>query len=226
MLSIGIDKFHNYVLQALDELKNLEPENMVGEDELDTLKLVKGFIVEAIVKAHKDAPSYLIDGVKGEQKPAKPEANKDYDFEVSFDSEGKVATIKMLMECVRLASIKASDSNYVVSDYAVEDSPIGRMQLDKYVRGTYDDPRLIIKKSLAESRTPLFDYYTTKDNTATFTLEYVPYPVEESDTFEISEKVEYAVMSLLTAMVLDALSYHDKATLYKNKYQEYLQTAK
>jgi hypothetical protein len=100
------------------------------------------------------------------------------------------------------------------------------MQLDKYVRGTYDDPRLIIKKSLAESRTPQFDYYTTKDNTATFTLEYVPYPVEKSETFKISEKVEYAVMSLLTAMVLDALSYHDKATLYKNKYQEYLQTAK
>lgn len=226
MLSIGIDKFHNYVLQALDELKNLEPENMVGEDELDTLKLVKGFIVEAIVKAHKDAPSFLVDGIEGTQKPAEPVANTIYDFEVSFDAEGKVATIKMLTECVRLASIKASDSNYIVSDYAVEDSPIGRMQLDKYVRGTYDDPRLIIKKSLVDSRTPQFDYYTTQDNNATFTLEYVPYPVEESETFEISEKVEYAVMNLLTAMVLDALSYHDKATLYKNKYQEYLQTAK
>lgn len=213
MLTLGIDKAHTYVLQVLDELKGLE--GMLETDELDTMKLVKGFIVQAIVKAHKDAPAYLVDGNIATQ-------GEDFDVTVT---DG-VANIVMLQESARLASLKASDSPVVVSDYATEDSPIGRMQNNRYVRGTWDDPRLIIKRAWADMRRPEYLYYSVKDDKATFTLEYVPYPLEDSEEFEIADKLEYAVLNLLAAMVLNALSYADKANIYMAKYQEYLQLSR
>lgn len=230
MISLSLDKAHSYILQVLDELKNAEDVAMLAEvDNLDTRKMAEAFLIEAMLKAHKDAPSYLLDGVVGEEKPrtwqeGTPAPNdEDYDYAVTFN--GTTAKIVMLKKSARLASIKASDSPVVVADYASEDSPIGRMQNDKYVRGTYDDPRLIIKKNWTNTRQPEYQYYSVKDNTATFALEYIPYPESTSD-LQISDKLEYAVLNLLASMVLDALSLSDKAAIYKNKYVEYLQTAR
>lgn len=229
MITLSLDTAHKYILQVLDEFKNTDGVPMLAEvDNLDTRKMAEAFLIEAMVKAHKDAPSYLIDGKEGKEKPrtweeGKEPDNKDYDYSVTI--EGTTAKIVMLQKSARLASIKASDSPVVVVDYAPEESPIGRMQNDKYVRGTYDDPRLIVKKNWAEERKPEYLYYSVKDNTATFALEYVPYPTSTS-SMQISDKLEYAVLNLLASMVLDALSLSDKAAIYKNKYVEYLQTTR
>lgn len=213
MQSLSLDKAHLYVVQALDELKSLEGDTMLGTDELDTKKLVDGYIIEAVLKSHKDAPSYLLDG---KAEPAFTAEIQD-DFSVN---------IVMNQESARLVSLIASDSLVMVTNYAPEESPIGRMQNNKYVRGTYDDPRLIVKKVWANDRKPEYIYYSVLDKDSTFTLEYIPYPKVEKGSISISDKMEYAVLNLLVSMVLDALSLHDKATLYKNKYQEYLQTAR
>ena len=216
MIELSLDKAHTYVLQVLDELKNADDMPMITESEgLDTYKLTEGYIEEAAYRAHKDAPSLLVDGVIGKGGEA---------YIVTITD--KVAEIVMLQETARLASIKASDSNVVVVDYASEESPIGRMQNNEYVRGTYDDPRLIVKKVWQDNRKPEFLYYCTKDSDATFTLEYVPWIVLKDGAVTICEKLEYAVLSLIVSMVLDALSLHDKAALYKAKYQEYLQIAR
>ena len=215
MLTLGIDKAHTYILQVLDELKGMEDTGMLETDELDTMKLVKGFIVQAIVKAHKDAPAYLVDGNI---------ATQGEDFAVTV-TDG-VAKIVMLQESARLASLKASDSPVVVSDYVTEDSPIGRMQNNRYVRGTWDDPRLIITRAWADMRKPEYLYYSVRSENPSFTLEYVPYPFEESEEFEIADKLEYAVLNLLASMVLTALSLADKANIYMTKYQEYLQSSR
>jgi hypothetical protein len=216
MQTLLLDKAHLYVVQALDELKSLEGSTMLGTDELDTKKLVDGYIVEAVLKSHKDAPSYLLDG--------KTEAA----FTATIQEDLSVKIV-MTQDSARLVSFKASDSPTVVTDYAPEESPIGRMQNNKYVRGTYDDPRLIVKKVWAADKKPEYVYYSVKEKTETgptFTLEYIPYPKIKDSSVEISDKMEYAVLNLLVSMVLDALSLHDKATLYRNKYQEYLQTAR
>lgn len=216
MQTLSLDKAHLYVVQALDELKSLEGSTMLGTDELDTKKLVDGYIVEAVLKSHKDAPSYLLDG---KTETAFPPTIQD-DLSVK---------IVMTQDSARLVSFKASDSPAVVTDYAPEESPIGRMQNNKYVRGTYDDPRLIVKKVWTADKKPEYVYYSVKEKTETgptFTLEYIPYPEIKNGSVEISDKMEYAVLNLLVSMVLDALSLHDKATLYRNKYQEYLQTAR
>lgn len=228
MIDLSLDKAHTYVLQVLDELKNADDMPMIVEAEgLDTYKLTEGYIAEAAFRAHKDAPSLLVDGVTGTPEPAKEEdkvSGKEYDYAVTIESN--VAKIVMLQETARLASIKASDSNVVVVDYASEESPIGRMQNNEYVRGTYDDPRLIVKKVWTNNRKPEFLYYCTKDSKATFTLEYVPWIELKNGTVSICEKLEYAVLNLLVAMILDALSLHEKANLYKAKYQEYLQISR
>ena len=216
MIQLSLDNAHKYVLQTLDELKNLEDDTMLVEgEELDTRKLTEGYIIEAVLRAHKDAPSYLVDGVTGV---------KEVDYSVTITDN--VAKIIMLQKSARLASLKASDSHVVVTDHAAEESTIGRMQNNPYVRGTYDDPRLIVKKVWADDYKPEYLYYSVNDNTTTFTLEYVPYPEIKDGAVSISEKLEYAVLNLLVAMVLDALSLNDKANLYRTKYQEYLQTAR
>lgn len=230
MIELSLDKAHGYILQVLDEIKNTEDMAMLAETEdLDTRKMAEGFFVEAVLKAHKDAPSYLVDGKEGKEKPrtweeGKEPKDEDYDYSVTFD--GTTAQIVMLQESARLASIKASDSDIVVVDYAPEDSPIGRMQNNAYVKGTYDDPRLIVKKVWAEVRRPEYLYYSVKGNTATFDLEYVPYPVLQGDKLSVSDKLEYAVLNLLASMVLEALGLIDKANIYKTKYVEYLQSAR
>lgn len=215
MFPLSLAQANGYVLRALDEIKNLEGNvEMLGDsDDLDTRKQVSGYIVEAALKSHKDAPSFLIDGIVGEQ---------DTDYRVTINDDLS-AEIVFLQDSARLASIKATDSDFVVCDHAPQESPIGRMQKNPYTKGTYDDPRLIEKKVWAEGKRPEYIYYSLKDKEATFEVEYVPYPVIEDDSVMISDKMEYAVLNLLTAMVLDALSYHDKANLYREKYQGYLQ---
>lgn len=231
MKTLSLDSAHKYILQTLDELKNLDNDIMLVDVEgLDTQKLVDGYIIEAVLKAHSDAPSYLIDGVLGEVEPAEPIEGYEYDYSVGI-TDDLVANITMLEESARLVSLQASDSNVVVVDHAAEESPIGRMQNNEYIRGTYDDPRLIVKKVWENDKKPEYKYYCVTSKDTTFTLEYFPYPEISTgvDGFKyvyIADKLEYAVLNLLVGMVLDSLSLHDKANLYKAKYQEYLQTAR
>lgn len=219
MIDLSLDHAHKYLLQVLDELKNLEGGDMLVEaDELDTMKLTEGYIVEAALKAHKDAPAHIVEGLVGV---------RDTDYSVEYeDDDANVAIIKMLQPTARLASLKASDSHVVMVDPIAEDTPIARMQHNKYVRGTYDDPRLIVKSVWEQAYCPEYAYYSVKSQNATFKVEYVPYPELMGDTVQISSKLEYAVLTLLVTMVLDALSYSEKANIYRAKYQEYLQTTR
>ena len=215
MLTLGLDKARKYILNVLDELQNASEEGLLIDEESDTLKLTRGFLAEAIVKSHREAPSHLLDGKIGV-------AGEDYEVDI----KDNIANINMLQTSARLVSLKSSDSTVVVSDYVTEDSPIGRAQNNKYVRGTYDDPRLIIKRAIADVRKPEYLYYSVNASDATFSLEYIPYPEDGAETHNIAEKLEYAVLNLLASMVLDALTLPDKANIYKAKYQEYLQTAR
>ena len=215
MATLSLTRAHDYVLQVLDEMVSSDETPMLnGSEDFDTLKLTEGYLLEAIIKAHKDAPSFLVDGVVGKE-------GEDYDV----DWEEKVGHLKMLNNVLRVVSVKAEDSPVIVSDYSTEDSPIGRMQGNKHVRGTYDDPRLIVKKVWNTDRQPEFYYYTAKEASTTLQVEYIPYPEDIATAF-IADKLEFAILNLVASMVLDALSLHDKAVLYKNKYQEYLSVSR
>lgn len=215
MIQISPTYAHDYILQVLDELENSENDSMLSEAEgIDTLKLTEGYLAEAVIKAHKDAPSLVVDGVVGKE---------DEDYEVEWSE--KVADLKMLKDTIKVVSVKV-DGSPVVTEYFPEDSAIGRMQDNQYVRGTYDDPKLIVKKVWEHDRKPEFYYYSAKESKPTMNVEYIPYPDSSLSTVSISDKLEYAVLNLVASMVLDALSLHDKATIYKNKYTEYISASR
>lgn len=227
MISLSLDRAHGYILHVLDELKNTEDMTMLAETEdLDTRKMAEGFLIEAVLKAHKDAPSSMIDGKIGVEQPRNEEdidENMTYDYKVLI--KDNVAEIVFLQKSARLANIKASDSFVVVTDAIGEDQPIARMQYNKYVRGTYDDPMLIVKQVWKENFKPEYLYYSVKDDSAIFEVEYFPYPELVADSVLIADKLEYAVLNLLASMVLDAFALFDKSAIYKAKYVEYLQIA-
>lgn len=228
MIQLSISAAHAYVRKVLDELTSVEELGMlVSPDSMDLHKLVEGFIVEAAVRVHSTAPSHLLDGITGQI---------DTDYKV--EPTGKVLTITMEKDCVRIVSIKAKDSDHVVCNLIPEDSAEGRMQLNSYLRGTYDDPRAVLMKNWAGDYLPAVKYYSLKDelekdkpetaaNEAGDTeepivkVEYIPYPVIDETIIMVSPRLEYNVLNEVAAMVLDAVNESQKAQLYRAKAQNY-----
>ena len=213
MFQLSISAACAYVRKALDELISVEEIGMlVSPDAVDIHKLVEGCIVEAAVRVHTDAPSYLLDGIAG---------TLDEDYSASL--QDKVLTITMKKDCVRIASIKAGDSDYVVCDLIPEDSAEGRKQLNKYTCGTYDDPRVVLMKKWTGEYQPILKYYSLKKDAVNpgITLEYIPYPVIDETIILISPRLEYNVLNEIVALVLDSINESQKAQLYRAKAQNY-----
>lgn len=211
MIQLSISAACAYVRKVMDELISVEEIGMlVSPDAVDLHKLVEGSIVEAAVKVHNLAPSVMIDGILG---------TAGTDYETSLTE--KVLTITMKKDTIRIASVKASDSSIIVSDLVPEDSAEGRKQLDKYVRGVPDDPRLVLAKVWAGDNLPVLKYYTTEETEVE--LYYVPYPEIEETIIMICPKLEYAVLNEIAAMVLDILGEHEKAAIYREKANKYME---
>lgn len=211
MYQLSIISATAFVRTALDELTTVEETGMlVDADAVNLQRLVVNSIVEAVVKTHQGALSVLIDGNIGVQ-------GEDYTAEL--DDNG-VITITMLQDTLRVASIQAADSPVVLTDIVPEDSAEGRKQLNEYVRGVSDDPRVVLQKRWSDPYRPIMKYYSTEEDTCpAISLEYVPYPVLEEAVISISPQLEYAVLNELVAMVLDSVNQHDKAALYRAKSQ-------
>lgn len=211
MYQLSIISATAFVRTALDELTTVEETGMlVDADAVNLQRLVVNSIVEAVVKTHQGALPVLIDGNIGVQ-------GEDYTAEL--DDNG-VITITMLQDTLRVASVQAADSPVVLTDIVPEDSAEGRKQLNRYVRGVSDDPRVVLQKVWSEAYKPIFKYYSTEEDTCpAISLEYVPYPVLEEAVISISPQLEYAVLNELVAMVLDSVNQHEKAALYRAKSQ-------
>lgn len=209
MYQLGVNTACNYVRTILDELISVEDTGMlVDVNSLDLHKLVENSIVEAVVRVHGSASSVLVDGIYGE---------KDKDYSAELNADGSI-TITMLKDTLRVASIKASDSPVVVCEYIAEDSAEGRKQLNKYIRGVSDDPRVVLAKRWKGEYMPVFVYYSTESKTLPeMTIEYLPYPIIEESMVNISPRLEYAVLNEIAAMVLDSINQHEKAALYRTK---------
>ena len=221
MYQLSVGAAYAYTRKCMDELFSIETEGMVGiTDDLNLRKQVEDCIVEAVVKTHKNAPSDLLEGVMGA-------------YDISYDltaeenlGEGEegVLTITMKENTLRIVSIKAYDSDVVVCNFIPEDSAEGRKQLNKYVRGVSDDPRVVIAKVGHADYQPILRYYTTteKPSGRAITLTFIPYPEIVESIVEISPRLEYAVLNEIVAMILDNMNMHDKATLYRNKSAEHM----
>lgn len=224
MYQLSINSATSFVRTALDELTTVEEIGMlVDADAVNLQRLVVNSICEAVVKTHMGASPSMISGIvatvsKAKEEEANPEAEEDPVFETELDPTSGVVTITMLTDTLRVVSVQAEDSPVVVCNIYPEHSAEGRKQLNKYVRGVSDDPRVVMQKRWSDTYKPILKYYSTEQTTCPeITLEYIPYPVLKDAMVDVSPQLEYAVLNELVAMVLDSVKEHDKAALYRAK---------
>lgn len=214
MYKLTIKSATNYVKKVLDELDSSEDTGMLfSHDDLNLRKLVEGFIVEAVIGIHSKAKSYWVDGVKAKQ-------DEDYNIEVS----GDVVEIKMLKPTLRIVSVKMGDSDKVVTELLTEDSPEGRMQLNPFIKGRYDSPKVVLQKEWSADHLPIIRYYSLRieDEVPPMSMEYIPYPEIYEQFVLISARLEQPTLDMLVSLILESYSEHEKAEIYKQKAQEYI----
>ena len=204
-----------YVRRSIDELTSVEEIGMIADpDAIDMHRLVEGCMVESVVRAYTSAPAFSLEGeaaVKG----------KDYNLEL----KDGVVTISMLTPTARILSVKCADSEVIVSDLVPENSAEGRKQLNKYIRGTYDDPRVVLLKKWNGDHMPRMGYYTTtlEEEELDFDIEFLPYPVLEEGVVKVAARLEYAVLNFIVASVLESFHELEAAERFKNKAKEYME---
>lgn len=215
MYSLTVKGAFAYVRRAIDELTSAEEiGHLVEPDAIDLHRLVEGAMVEAVVKAYSLAPGLTLEGetaVKG----------KDYELEL----KDGVVTISMLTPTARVVSVQCNDSEVILSDLIPENSAEGRKQLNKYIRGTYDDPRLVLLKQWNGDNMPRMRYYTTTKELKDldFTIEFLPYPVLEEGVVKIASRLEYVVLNFIVALVLDSFKEFEAAERFRVKAKEYME---
>lgn len=216
MYPLTVKAAHAYARRAIDELTSTEEIGMLIEpDSVNLHRLVEGFLVEAVVKTHTMAPTLALEG---------EDAKQDEDYSVEL--EDGVVTISMLTPILRVLSVKCSDSDYILSDLIPENSAEGRKQLNKFVRGTYDDPRLVLLKKGNGDHKPRMKYYTTTETdveNVSFDIEYIPYPELVEGVVMIAPRMEYAVLNQIVAMVLDSYRESELADRFRAKAKEYME---
>ena len=162
---------------------------------------------EAINMVHLSAPVHLLEGKSG--TVTSPSIS---DGVLSFSTNN----------FLRLVSFRASDSDIVVTDLIPEASPEGRKQLNPYIRGRYDRPRLV-RLQAQDS----FKYYSLKASTTAAGAVSVFLVVEEQTysadaaSYEISYRLRQNIIDCLTAKVMEtyndqrAQSFYHKAIDFK-----------
>lgn len=204
-----------HVRRAIDELTTAEERgHLVDPDAIDMHRLVEGCMVECVVKAYSMAASLSLDGEEAER-------NKDY----TLDLKDGVVTITMKTPTSRILSVKCADSDYVLTELIPEDSAEGRKQLNKYIRGTFDDPRIVLLKKWSGDHMPRMKYYTTilSEEKLSFAIEFLPYPCLEEGVVMIASRMEYVVLNLIVASVLDSYREYEAAERFRVKAKELIE---
>lgn len=220
MYQLTVMAAHAYARRALDELVSVEDTNMLtsnltSADPVSLRKLVEGFMVEAVLKTYASAPAIILDGAWGQE-------GEDYTLELN----NGVVTISMETPVYRILSVKCSDSDYVLGDMIPENSAEGRKQLNAYIRGTYDDPRLVLLERWNGDNKPRMKYYSTTETDVKkvgFEIEFLPYPELVESVVEIAPRTEYAVLNQIVALVLDSFREPDLADRFRAKAKEHLE---
>lgn len=207
-----------YVRRTIDELTSVEDIGMlVSPDAVNLHKIVEGSMVEAVLKTYEMAPAETLEGFVGKNSS---------DYIVSDLYEG-VATIDIRVPVARVLSLRCSDSAITLSDFLPENSAEARKQLNTYIRGTYDDPRVVVQKIWKGDNMPTLKYYTTTAESLEevgFIIEFLPYPELEEGVVQIASRMEYPVLNNIVALVLDAYKETELADRYRAKAKEYLES--
>ena len=195
-----------------------DSDNPTYGDNISMNDIIKKNLPEAINAVHLAAPVQLLEGES--VVASSPSVSTDGVLSFSLPSESKF---------LRLVAFQAADSAIVVTDPLAEASPEGRKQLNKYIRGRYDRPRLVLLQG--RHTEPAFKYYTINPSgsgfngyrntpsTAVAQLSVIKEQFYASDaaSYNISRRLRQNIIDYLTAMVMD--TYGDQRS------QTYIQRA-
>ena len=201
------------VRKNLDELDPngsvmYDPDNAHGDNEsLDDV--IRRMLPEAVNEVHLAAPTALLEG---KDVTAENPAMSDGVLSFSLGEDSKF---------LRLVAFRASDSAIVVTDPLPEASPEGRKQLNQYIRGRYDRPRLVLLQGRHTG--PAFKYYsmrdgyngTAEDAIAQLSIVEELFYSAEATGYDISRRLRQNIIDTLTAKVLETYSDQRAQVFYQ-----------
>lgn len=204
MVNLSVSDAVELVRKNLDELDPngsimMDDENGSSASFGDNMSLndiIARNIPEAINAVHLAAPAQLLSGVT----PGFDDTTIIKAKERSLLSGDDVEILNVPFSLaanvfyLRLAAFRVIDSPVVVTDVTAEASPEGRKQLNPYLRGQYDRPRLVARQKVKYEDSGVFDYYSLNKETSSMLYDGEPYsdhPDRLIDTFLIVPKMFY-----------------------------------
>ena len=217
MYSLTIDEVLAFVRKSIDETIENGSSMLSTDIDAESLdEIVKDSIPEAIVLTHSAAPVSRLSG-----KVAEAESS----LAVTSNGDGSVKLV-MKVDTLRIVSVHMSDSPFTVTSIFEEDTPQGRMQKNPYTKGTWDNPTVILNKvSKSGARKPELTYYSLKDREEADVkpeVEYIPYPEDGSESYEVSDDLRFAVLNMAVSLVMTAFMETDVATVFSERAQQYM----
>lgn len=216
MKTLTVAEATTAVRKNLDEL-GLNESIMYTEESTDNSSLdgvVARTLPEAINLVNKTAPVTLLEGMDMSGGPFNSIAVENGSLVFSFSAD-----------YLRLVAFQASDSPIVVTDVLDEASPEGRKQLNPYIRGTYDRPRLVGDQGRRGTYT--FRYYTLKDPAQygdlpmrairRFSFVKEQFYSSDAEGYPVPDALRQNIIDELTALVLAIYGENDKANYYAEK---------
>lgn len=209
-MNLYISEAIAFVRARLDEIAQSDSDMVVDTvDDRNFNTTVEKLLPEAIEDAHLAAPASLLEGFVFPQESTPAPFTKsltdgviDVDFRTPESGNDG-------FDVLRLVWFKCADGILTSTTFA-EDSPEGRIQLNKYIQGQPDEPVVVRQADSADFR-PHYKYYTTKQESANFKLSVFPVPVKKTDTtggyFFVSAQLKTITLNRLTAKVL--ITYGD-----------------
>ena len=195
---------------------------------------------EAINAIHKVAPVNLLEGVDLLDENAAAGLVDEGEEAPAISDDGVLSfTLDEDTNYLRLVAFRADESAIVVTDVIPEASPEGRKQLNPYIRGRIDRPRLVQLQGSHSG--PSFKYYTIKDtspyegeNPSKEPVEaiaefyyiqeqsYPETPASGGNVYDISRRLRQNIIDYLTAKVMETYgdqrsqAYYQKALTFSS----------
>lgn len=224
MYSLTVTEALKAVRKNLDELSPNDSVMYIDEnnDNASIDDIIKRYLPDAINSVVKAAPVTLLEGeVKSFETGEVELANMEL---------GILDIVLPSSDLLRLVALKMFDSEIVVTDAIPEASPEGRKQLNKYIRGQYDRPRLVRLQGDKAGTVRLRYYclnpddpnYPIFENDPREAIEYLIRYKEQiyneaspATSYNVPDRLRQNILDCVTAMVLEAYSDQRSQTFYQ-----------
>lgn len=183
--------------------QNMTSEQLLQDDDVDTLALddiVRSKILEAVVRVHSNAPTYLLE--------------EGHNFgDAVFWGDLESGWVLLPQDFMRLIAFEMSDWEQTVYTAISPADPAYAMQRQrvKALRGTAQKPVCVIT---TRPEGKALEFYSCKSEDAYVSRgQYLPYPkVDEEDGIDICERCYTAVVYAAASLVLLTLGEGEKAS--------------